>query len=113
MLMERVHKIHPLLVSIPWLNQESHGTMFLTDTLQVTMKLEDLEETLQKPVVDSITKEGYAYFRELDNAQGVSNRFKNHFTLLCESINPAWDTEHQESITWVLMQFTGPQEMKI
>lgn len=44
MLMERVHKIHPLLVSNPWL--ESHGTMFLTDALQVTMKLEDLEETL-------------------------------------------------------------------
>lgn len=80
MLMERVHKIHPLLVSNPWL--ESHGTMFLTDALQVTMKLEDLEETLQKPVIDSITKEGYAYFRELDNAQGVSSCFKNHFTLL-------------------------------
>lgn len=45
MLMDRVCKIHSLLVSIPWLNQESHGITFLSDALQVTVKLEDLEET--------------------------------------------------------------------
>lgn len=46
MLMDRVHKIRPLLVSISWLNQESRDTVFLMDALQVTLKLEDLEETL-------------------------------------------------------------------
>lgn len=46
MLMDRVHKIHPLLVSVSWLNQESCDTVFLMDALQVTLQLEDLEETL-------------------------------------------------------------------
>lgn len=37
---------------------ESPDTVFLVYALQVALKLEDLEETLQKPVVDNITEEG-------------------------------------------------------
>lgn len=37
---------------------ESPDTVFLVCALQVAVKLEDLEEPLQKPVVDNITKEG-------------------------------------------------------
>lgn len=37
---------------------ESPNTVFLVCALQVALKLEDLEETLQKPVVDNVTEGG-------------------------------------------------------
>lgn len=37
---------------------ESPNTVFLLYALQVALKLEDLEETLQKPVVDNVTEGG-------------------------------------------------------
>lgn len=37
---------------------ESPNTVFLVYALQVALKLDDLEETLQKPVVDNVTEGG-------------------------------------------------------